>query len=94
MIVHRTISVLFITGGCTSPRLSQHTKYKGYIKYARGRTITQRRPVTYYTWTVTEMDKSTEQQNVTILTETTDSLNKLTRAPGEIRLAENTETRK
>ena len=36
----------------------------------------------------------TEQQNVTILTETTDSLNKLTRAPDEIRLAENTETRK
>ena len=27
-------------------------------------------------------------------TESTDSLNKLTRAPGEIRLAENTETRK
>ena len=38
--------------------------------------------------------KLTEQQNVTILTETTDSLNKLTRAPDEIRLAENTETRK
>jgi len=38
--------------------ISQHTKYQRYIKYVRGRTITQRRPVTYYTWTVTEIDQT------------------------------------
>jgi hypothetical protein len=35
----------------------------------------------------TERKILTEQQNVTILTETTDSLNKLTKAPDGIRLA-------